>query len=207
MDAFPLAGLFAVLILLIVLSAFFSSSETALMSINHYRLKARARRGQRAAIIAQRLLDRPEPLLGLILMGNTTVNIAAGAVASLIGLHLWGESGAAIATGTLTFILLIFGEVAPKTLAALHPERIALPASYPLSFLQRPLYPLVWVVTQAGRLILRLFGVNSDAAQRHDLNAEELRTAVLEAGAMIPQRHQRMLLSVLDLERSTVEDI
>lgn len=177
------------------------------MSINHYRLKVRVRRGQRAAVLAQRLLSRIEPLLGMILMCNTAVNIVAGVLATLIGMRLWGESGIALATGILTFVLLIFGEVAPKTLAALHPERVALPASYVYNVLQRPLYPIVWLVTHLAKLVLRALGVDGDAVMHHDLNAEELRAAVMEAGAMIPKRHQRMLLSVLDLERSTVEDI
>lgn len=207
MDAFPLSGLFAILALLIALSAFFSGSETALMSINHYRLKARARRGQRGAVLIQRLLGRVEPLLGMILMCNTAVNVVAGAIATLIGLRLWGQPGVAVATGVLTFFLLIFGEVAPKTLSALNPERVALPSAYVYNLLQWPLSPLVWLVTHAARLVLRVFGADPAAGRHHDLNSEELRAAVLEAGAMIPKRHQSMLLSVLDLERSVVEDI
>lgn len=207
MDAFPLAGLFAVLLILIGLSAFFSASETALMSINHYRLKARARRGQRGAVLTLRLLERLEPLLGMILMCNTTVNIVAGAIASLIGLRLSGETGVAIATGVLTFVLLIFGEVAPKTLAALHPDRVALPAGYVYNALQYPLFPIVWLVTHVAKGVLWVLGMRGDSVSRHRLNSEELRAAVLEAGTVIPKRHQRMLLSVLDLERSTVEDI
>lgn len=178
------------------------------MSINHYRLKARARRGQRGAVLTQQLLSRIEPLLGMILMCNTAVNIVAGAVATLIGLRLWGQPGIAAATGLLTFLLLIFGEIAPKTIAALNPERIALPSAYVYNFLQRPLFPLVWLVTHTARLVLRLFGLDPVAAgMHHNLNSEELRAAVLEAGAVIPKRHQNMLLSVLDLERSVVEDI
>ncbi|HEX7382097.1 MAG TPA: HlyC/CorC family transporter [Nevskiaceae bacterium] len=207
MDAFPLAGLFAVLLILICLSAFFSGSETALMSINHYRLKARARRGQRAAILTLRLLDRPEPLIGLILMCNTTVNIVAGVLATLIGLRLSGESGVAIATGILTFVLLIFGEVAPKTVAALNPDRVALPSSFVYNVIQHPLRPIVWLVTHVAKGVLWALGIHSDSVMHHNLNSEELRAAVLEAGTVIPKRHQRMLLSVLDLERSTVEDI
>ncbi len=207
MNEFPTSGLFAILVLLIVLSAFFSGSETALMMINRYRLKARAKQGQRSAMLAQRLLEQPERLIGLILMCNTAINVTAGAIATLIGLRLSGETGVAIATGALTFFLLIFSEVAPKTLAALNPERVALPAAYVYDVLRRVLHPLVTLVTLAGQGVLRVFGVRPEDATQHSLSVEELRTVVGEAGALIPQRHQRMLLSILDLERATVEDI
>ncbi len=177
------------------------------MMINRYRLKARAKQGQRSAVLAQRLLEQPERLIGLILMCNTSINVTAGAIATLIGLRLSGESGVAIATGILTFCLLIFSEVAPKTLAALNPERVALPAAYVYNALRHVLHPLVTLVTLAGQGVLRVFGVRPEDAEQHSLNVEELRAVVGEAGALIPQRHQRMLLSILDLERATVEDI
>ena len=177
------------------------------MMINRYRLKALAKKGQRGAKLAQRLLERPERLIGLILLCGVSVNVAAGAVATLLGLRISGESGVAIATGVLTFLLLILGEVAPKTLAALHPERLALPAAYVYDVLMRVLYPLVMGVTIAGQLVLRAFGLRPDDAGGHSLTLEELRAAVSEAAAMIPQRHHRMLTSILDLERATVEDI
>lgn len=192
---------------MIALSAFFSGSETALMMVNRYRLKARAKKRHRGALLTQHLLNDTERLLGLILMCNTAINVVAGAIATLIGLRLYGESGVALATGILTLLLLVFSEVTPKTLAALKPERIALPAAYVYSILQYPLYPLVMVITTAGKGVLRLFGIKPEDAAHHALNAEELRAAVGEAGALIPQRHQRMLLSILDLERATIEDI
>lgn len=207
MNGFPTSGLIAILILLIALCAFFSASETGLTMVSRYRLRARAKQGQRGARIAQRLLERPERLLGLILMCSTASNIAAGAVATLIGLRLSGETGVAIATGVLTFLMLIFGEVAPKTLAALHPERVALPAAHVYKPLARLLYPLVWLVMTAAKGILYLFGVSMGDTDRYNIGVEELRAVVGEAGAMIPKRHQRMLLSILDLERATVEDI
>lgn len=177
------------------------------MMINRYRLKARAKKGQRGAKLAQRLLERPERLIGLILLCGVSVNVAAGAVATLLGLRISGESGVAVATGILTFLLLIFGEVAPKTLAALHPERLALPAAYVYVILMRVLYPLVMAVTIAGQMVLRAFGLRPEDTGEQSLNLEELRAAVSEAAAMIPQRHHRMLTSILDLERATVEDI
>lgn len=207
MNDVPLSSLFAILALLIAASAFFSGSETGLMVLNRYRLKHRAKQGERGARLALGLLARTDRLLGLILLCNTAVNLAAGSVATFIGLRISGDTGAAVATGIVTLLLLIFSEVTPKTLAALYPERVALPAAYVYSVLQRLLLPVVATVTLAGRGVLRLFGISAEDAERHGVSVEELRAVVGEAGAMIPQRHQRMLLSILDLERATVEDI
>lgn len=177
------------------------------MTLNRYRLQHRARQGERGARLAQTLLERPDRLISLILLGNIAMNSLAATVATLVGLRLGGDTGALIATGILTAVLLVFGEVAPKTLAALHPERVALPSAYVYSLLRWPLYPLVWILNLAGNGVLRIFGVTPEDAAQHSLSSEELRSVVAEAGAMIPQRHQRMLLSILDLERATVEDI
>lgn len=207
MDAIPLGALFTALIFLLVLSAFFSSSETGLMTLNRYRLKHLAKAKHPGAMRAQRLLERPDRLIGLILVGNNFVNVLASAIATVIGLRLYGDVGIAIATGVLTLVVLIFSEVAPKTLAALHPERIAFPAAFIYIPLLKLLYPLVWIVNQAANGLLKLLGVSTDQAGGHALSREELRTVVLEAGAMIPKRHQKMLLNLLDLEKATVEDI
>ena len=207
MDGIPLSALFGVLILLLVLSAFFSGSETGLMTLNRYRLRHLAKAGHAGAVRAQRLLERPDRLIGLILLGNNFVNILASAVATIIGLRLSGETGIAVATGALTLAVLIFSEVTPKTLAALHPERIAFPAAFIYVPLLKLLYPLVWLVNKIANGLLRSLGVNADQADRQSLSSEELRTVVLEAGAMIPKRHQKMLLNLMDLEKVTVEDI
>lgn len=207
MDAIPLGALFAALIFLLVLSAFFSSSETGLMTLNRYRLRHLAKAKHAGAMRAQRLLERPDRLIGLILVGNNFVNVLASAIATVIGLRLYGDVGIAIASGILTLVMLIFSEVAPKTLAALRPERIAFPAAFIYIPLLKLLYPLVWVVNQAANGLLRLMGVSTDQTGGHSLSREELRTVVLEAGAMIPKRHQKMLLNLLDLEKATVEDI
>lgn len=207
MDAIPLGALFGALIFLLVLSAFFSGSETGLMTLNRYRLRHLAKAKHSGALRAQRLLERPDRLIGLILLGNNFVNILASSVATLIGLRLFGEAGIAVATGVLTLVVLIFSEVAPKTLAALHPERIAFPAAYIYVPLLKLLYPLVWVVNNIANALLRLIGVKPDQAGGQSLSSEELRTVVMEAGAMIPKRHQKMLLNLLDLEKATVEDI
>ena len=207
MNDIPLSALFALLVLLILLSAFFSGSETGLMTVNRYRLKHRAKQGDRGARLSLALLQRLDRLIGLILLGNVFVNTVAASVATIIGLKLGGDRGVAIATFSLTLALLIFGEVTPKTLAALHPERVAIPASYIYTVLKWPFMPLVYLVTLISNGLLRVFGVTPEDAAQHSLSTEELRTVVTEAGAMIPQRHQRMLLSILDLEKATVEDI
>jgi Mg2+/Co2+ transporter CorB len=207
LDAISLPALFGLLALLIGLSAFFSGSETGLMTLNRYRLQHNAKQGHRGARLAQGLLARPDRLIGLILLGNVMANTLAASVALIIGYRLHGVDGAAIAPVALTFVLLIFGEVAPKTLAALHPERVAMPAAFIYWPLQRLLLPVLMFVNLLSNGLLRLFGVSPEDAAQHSLSAEELRSVVAEAGAMIPQRHQRMLLSILDLERATVEDI
>jgi len=203
----PTSVLFGLLGLLIVLSGCFSSSETALMTLNRYRLRHLARAGNRGARRADALLQRPDRLIGIILLGNNFVNIAASSVATLIALRLGGEGAIAAATGLLTLVILIFAEVAPKTLAALRPERVAFPAAFVLGPLLRVLYPLVWLTNFAANGLLRLLGVNPAEGGDSALSREELRTVVNEAGAMIPRRHQKMLLSILDLDQATVEDI
>jgi Mg2+/Co2+ transporter CorB len=203
----PLTILFPLLGLLIVLSGCFSGSETALMTLNRYRLRHLARTGHRGARLADRLLERPDRLIGLILLGNNFVNILASSVATLIALQLLEENAILVSTILLTLTILIFSEVAPKTVAALLPERIAFPASFVLAPLLRLFYPLVWAVNMIANGLLRIFGVRLDQASSDNLSREELRTVVNEAGAMIPQRHQRMLVNILDLEKATVEDI
>lgn len=208
MDDIPLSILFGILFLLILLSAFFSSSETSMMALNRYRLRHLVKDKHRGAILANRLLQKPDRLLGLILFGNNLVNIMAASIVTIIAIRLVGDVGIVPASFILTAVILIFAEVAPKTLAALHPERLAFPFSYiltPLSFL---LFPFTWIINQFANGFLRLIGVKpgkeiEDAA----LTSDELRTVVHEAGTMIPRRHQRMLISILDLETVTVEDI
>ena len=208
MNDIPLSALFAVLLVLIVCSAFFSGSETGLMSMNRYRLRHRAKAGHRGALRASKLLERPDRLIGLILLGNNFVNILASSLGTVIGIRLLGdEAGIAAAALVLTLALLIFGEVAPKTLAALHPERVAYPAALVLTLLLKLLYPIVWAVNGLVNLLLKPLGVTSVDPSLQSLSAEELRTVVLEAAVMIPKRHQKMLLSILDLEEITVDDI
>ena len=207
MDDIPIGVLLGVLIFLIIISAFFSGSETGLMSLNRYRLKHLAKSGNRGAERASRLLEHPDRLIGLILLGNNFVNILASSIATVLALRLWGEAGIAIAAGLLTLVILIFAEVTPKTLAVLHPERFAFPASRVLGPLQILLYPLVWLVNIIAHGLMRLLGVNPKKARSEELSSEELRVVVNEAGALIPHSHQEMLTNILDLEKATVDDI
>jgi len=207
LDELPLSGLFLSLIALLVLSGFFSGSETALMTLNRYRLRHQADQGHRGAILARRLLDRPDKLIGLILLGNNFVNILASSLATIIALRIGGEGAIAVAAGLLTLVILIFSEVTPKTLAALHPERIAYPAAFVYVPLLKVLQPVVWAVSLITNNLLKLLGVRTEGGEGTALSQEELRTVVNEAGAMIPERSRDMLLAILDLENATVEDI
>ena len=195
------------LLVLIVASAYFSSSETAMMALNRYRLKHLADREHRAARRAQKLLERPDRLIGLILFGNNLVNILAAQITTVVALRLYGEGSIFVAGLALTAIVLIFAEVVPKTMAALHPERIAFPSSLILRGLLFILFPFVWVLNGISNRILSLVGVESVARSSDPLNREELRTVVKEAGAMISVKHRQMLFGILDLESATVEDI
>ena len=208
MDDTPLSVLLAALFLLILLSAFFSSSETGLMTINRYRLRHMADKKHPGAMRAEALLQRQDRLIGLILLGNNVVNVFASMLMTLIALRIYDDAGFIFAAGiVLTVIILLFAEVTPKTLAALHPERIAFPAAYVYTPLLRLVYPAVWVINVIANGLLRLLGVSPEDSSAHTLSQEELRTVVAEAGAMIPKRHQAMLLNLIDLEKVTVEDI
>lgn len=207
MEDIHIGALCVALGLLIGCSAFFSGSETALMTLNRYRLRHQAKSGDKAAQRASRLLQRPDRLIGIILLGNNFVNILASSLATVIAIHFLGEGGIVVSTVAMTAIVLIFGEVAPKTLAALHPERIAYPASAVLAPLLKVFYPLVWLINVLANSLLRLFRVTVQTPSQHSLSADELRSLVLETGAMIPKRHQTMLLGILELEEITVNDI
>jgi len=199
--------LVGLLVFLLLCSAFFSSSETGMLSLNRYRLRHQAKEGHRGAKRAIDLLSRPDRLLGTILVGNNFVNILASSIATVLAMQLWGEAGIAIATIGLTILLLIFGEITPKTLAALRPEAIAYPVSLPLSLLQKVLYPLVAMLGWISNGMLRLLGVDPSKKGTDSLSTEELRSVVRESGSDLPMNRQSMLLGILDLERVTVDDI
>jgi Mg2+/Co2+ transporter CorB len=191
----------------IVLSAFFSSTETALMSINRYRLRHLASQGHPAARLTERLLSRPDRLIGVILLCNTLASVAAASIVTLLTLEYAGERWLAAANGVLTLALLLLCEVGPKTYGALHAERLALPAAYVYRPLLWATYPLVWLINAITNAMLRLLGVSAERVGAHSLSADELRMVVAEAGSLIPLKHQQMLVTILDLERIRVDDV
>ncbi|MDG6358627.1 HlyC/CorC family transporter [Glaesserella parasuis] len=205
MDTIPLSSLFITLAILLLLSAFFSGSETGLMSLNRYRMRHLADKGHKGAKLAEKLLSRTDVLLSLILICNNLVNIAASAIATMIGMQLSGEAGVAIATGLLTFVMLVFSEILPKTIAALYPERVVFLVSYVLVPLQKVLMPVVFFMNMIINGLMKLFRIRK--SEKSGLSAEELRGVVLEAGKFIPTAHQEMLVSILDMEKVTVDDI
>lgn len=193
---------------LILCSAYFSSSETGMMSINRYRLKHLINEKHRAAMRVDRLLSRPDRLIGLILIGNNLVNIAATVVATELCIRWFGPVwGPILVTIGLTLVILVFAEVTPKTLAALYPEKIAFPSSIILLPLLTLMKPFVYAINGITNGLLALLRINPKDGNNDSLSREELRTVVYEAGSMIPKRHQDMLVSILDLENVTAEDI
>lgn len=207
MGDYPSGLLFGLLVFLIACSAFFSSSETGMLSLNRYRLRHLAREGHKGARRASELLSRPDRLLGTILVGNNVVNILAASIATVIAVDLWGEAGIAISTVVLTIVILIFGEITPKTLAALRPEQVAYPASHLLLLLMRLLYPVVWVTGAISNGLLRLLGIDPTQIRQESLSTEELRSVVRDSGSGLPLDRQNMLLGILDLEKVSVNDI
>jgi Mg2+/Co2+ transporter CorB len=208
LNELPIQLIFAILAVLILLSAFFSSSETGMMSLNRYRLKHLTKEGHKGAKRADKLLKRPDRLISLILIGNNLVNFVAVSLATVLCIHFWGETlGPVIASVALTLIVLIFAEITPKTIAALHPEKVAFPASYILTPLLKVMMPLVWLINNVTNGLLKLAGIDPQAGADTALSSEELRSIVDDAGPLIPKRHQGMLLNILELEDVTIEDI
>jgi Mg2+/Co2+ transporter CorB len=201
--------LFGILALMLIISAFFSGSETSLMTLNRYRLKHLVKLKHSGAIKAHHLLQRPDHLISLILLGNNFVNVVASSITTVIAIRLYGESESsiAIAAGILTIVLLIFSEVAPKTLAAVKPELLAFPAAWVFTPLLKLFYPIVWTVNLITGQLLNLVGINVKKHNHDLLNKEELKSIVAEAESLMPSRYQKMLMGILDLESATVEDI
>lgn len=191
---------------LILFSAFSSAAEIGMMALNRYRLNHLVRSKNRMAIRVSKMLERPDRLLGVILVVNNLANIMASAVTTMILSHLFGDWGVALGTLVLTLVVLIFAEVTPKTFAASHPQAVAFVAVLPLMLLQKLFYPVVWFVNGVSNGILRLLRVKV-GKQKDQLSSEELRTVVLEASGLIAQEHRDMLLSIFDLEQATVDDI
>jgi len=189
------------------MSGFFSGSETALMSLNRYRLRHQANNGHKAAQRTARLLENPDRLISLILLGNNFVNILASAIATVIALRLMGEAGIAVATGLLTIIILVFAEVTPKTFATRRAEQFSFIASAVYQPLMIVTYPLVAIINWISSKILKLFNTHPISSEDEHLSSEELRTVLNETAGMVPQRHRDMLLNILDLGTVSVNDI
>jgi Mg2+/Co2+ transporter CorB len=196
-----------ILIFLILLSAFFSGAEIGMMSFNRYRLKYLVKKGHRGAIRVEKLLSRPERLLSVVLIGNTLANVFSSSIATLMGQTLYGEMGVAVFTAILTLIILVFSELLPKTFAAIFPEKVAILVALPLTFMQWLFLPLIKLITWITNGILKLFGIHLDKIQAEALTNDELRSVLHESHVLLPFEHKSMLLSLLDLDNATIEDI
>jgi len=207
LEQIPLYAQLFLLIVLILCSAFFSGAETSMMSLNKHRLKHLSDEGNPGAKRALSLLTRPDRLLGVILLGNNFINILAASLATLIGIRLWGDAGIFIMTIIMTIVVLIFGEVTPKTFAALHAEKIAFPASVILKVLLKVLYPIVWLTNAVAAIVLKPLGVSDFNHHEAAVSKEELRSILSQESTHIDEENQGMMLGVLYLEDIKVEDI
>ncbi|HGJ5890052.1 MAG TPA: CNNM domain-containing protein [Arsenophonus apicola] len=207
MEQVSTSTLIIILIVMIILSAYFSASETGMMTLNRYRLRHLAKHGHQAARRVESLLKQPDRLISLILIGNNLINILASSLATIVGMRLYGDVGVAIATGTLTFVILVFAEVLPKTMAALYPEKVAFPSSILLKPLQKLMLPVVWLFNTITLMFMHFFGIRSPIISSDAISKDELRTIVNESKSKLSRRNQDMLISILDLEKVTVGDI
>jgi Mg2+/Co2+ transporter CorB len=211
LDEFSLATLFLALVVILILSGFFSSSETSMMSLNRHRLNHLVRKGNKSAKLTSKLLVKTDKLLGSILFGNTLLNVAAATLTEVIVLRIFGHNNnTALILGSLiiTFIILIFSEILPKVIASSHPERVALSASFGLAFFIKLFYPVVFIATAIVRTALKVLQIKVQTDQsKQSVSLEEVRMMVLEAEKFLPQRHQKMLLNLVDLERVVVDDV
>lgn len=207
MNDIPLSMLLGMLALLLVLSAFFSGSETAILTLNRYRLKHLVKQKHRGAIKVHELLKKPDRLMGLILLGNSVVNILAASIATLIAIRLGGDQTLIVGTAILIFGILVFSEVTPKTLGNLRPETLAFVSAWIYVPLLKVFYPVVWLINGISRSLLWMMGVRTPLVKNDTLNKDELRSIVSESEDLLPTRYQNMLLSILDLESAKVEDI
>lgn len=205
MESLSTFWLSVLLFILILASAFFSSSETSMMAINRYRLKTLISKNNVQAKRVEKLLNNIDYLIGGILLGNNFVNILAASIATLLSIKLYGEGSVIIASIILTIVILIFAENTPKTFAAKNPEKIALPASWLLEILIKLFKPVIFLISLISISILKIFGLKSES--KDNLNSDELRMAVKDSKSMMTSNYQRMLLNIIDLEKVKVEDI
>jgi Mg2+/Co2+ transporter CorB len=204
---FQLVVLSSTLVLLIVLSGFFSIAETALMAVNRYRLRHKARLKKRYAILILKLLKRPDRLLGMILIGNNLANIVASALATFLALSMWGERGIIISTALLTLMVLIFAEIAPKTVAALYPDKVSRLVAWPVYVMLTIFFPFVWLINMITNGLLRLLNINVGHRPTEPLSREELRSVVYDTSGKMSRHYQTMLLGILDLNKVAVDDV
>jgi Mg2+/Co2+ transporter CorB len=210
LDQIPLGALLLVLVLLLILSGFFSGSETSMMAVNRYRLKTMAKAGHRGAKLAERLLARTDRLLSVILLGNNLVNSAAAALVTVIAFRMFGENELSLTLATLavTFLILVFSEVTPKVIGASYPERIVPVVSYPLMLLSRVFSPVIWFINLFVQGQLKLFRLKvAGEGEASRMGVEEMRTLLAESGHLLPASHRKMLLNLFDLESLTVDDV
>lgn len=205
--AIHLSALLLILFILIIVAAFFAAAEIGMMSINRYKLKHLVKKNNKQAIRVNSILSRPDLLLSVVLIGNTFANILASMIATLIGQRIYGDIGVIAATVILTFIVLVFSEMVPKTFAAIYSQKVAFYSSFPLKYLLIIFSPLIWIITLISNSILKVFKISMDKEQKEALTGEELRSVVHESGSLLPVEHKSMLISLLDLESATVEDI
>jgi Mg2+/Co2+ transporter CorB len=177
------------------------------MVINRYRLKHKAMSGNRAAMLTEKILEQPDKLISLILLINNTTHVSAASVVTIISLQLGGDRALVLGSLLLTFFLLIFTEIMPKTFAAKYPSEIALPASFIYYPLLKFLSPLIYLVSKIPSFILGLFGANDTVGKPHALNSAELKAAVTESGHYVSNDDQQMLLAILDLDTTLVENV
>lgn len=196
-----------ILILLIGLTAFFACAETAVMAINRYRIRHKAHEKKRFAIRLLNLLKRPDRLLGAILIGSTFTNILASSLATLIAYHFLGEEGAILSAVLLTFVILIFAEITPKTIAAIYPEKIVRWAIYPIEFFLKILYPVVLFANFITSILLKAIHIHIPKSQIDPLSRDELRIIVSDAASHVSRQYQNMLLGILDLNKLIVDDL
>ena len=205
MNEIPLWILFSLIAFLVLMSAFFSGSETGMMAINRYRLKHLVQEKNKSAKRVSKLLERTDRLLGVILIGNNFTHTLATALATVIAIRIWSDNAVLAVTVFMTIVMIIFAEVMPKTIAALKPESVALPASHLLKPLSKVLSPLITLVSFVSNGTARLFGIDLDSANKDELKPEELRTLLQTSG--VPKRQEEMLMGIFDMDNLSVNDV
>ena len=206
MSSLSIESLFIILVILLILSAFFSGSETALMSVNKYKLKHRVKNNEPSAMRVDYLLTNTDKTLGLILLLNNFVNILASAITTLIAIELYGDKGIAIAAGILTFLILVFSEVTPKTFASHHADKIAYNISFVFYYSLVFFSPVVLFINFFSKVILKVFKVNKKNIGSDNLSNEEIKTIIKESSSKITENYEEMVLNLLDLQKVTVEN-